>query len=229
MDGTKSLGCRLGFVGDGVVRREVEVHERREILEQPSLVAGGFKGGGHVGRREGGGVDAGLGEMFHPESDEGVGSHASGVFEMQGLELLVVEAGGTAVHAVQIETLDEIGNGEEFLAVAGRPSEEGQVVDDGIGVESVVDVIGDDGALVALAHLGAIRIQDQGHVGVAWCGNAEGIEQGDVLGGVRQVVLAADDMRDAHLQVVDDVDEVEHGLAIAADDDPVRILLLAVG
>ena len=43
------------------------------------------------------------------------------------------------------------------------------------------------------------------------------------------MILAADDVRDVHLQIVNDVDEVEHGLAVGALDDEVGIRLLAVG
>ena len=58
---------------------------------------------------------------------------------------------------------------------------------------------------------------------------AERLEQCDVLGGVAQVVLAANDVRDAHLQVVHDVDEMEHGLTVGAHDDKVGIGFFAVG
>ena len=43
------------------------------------------------------------------------------------------------------------------------------------------------------------------------------------------MIFAADDVRDVHLQIVNDVDEVEHGLAVRALDDEVGINLLAVG
>ena len=59
--------------------------------------------------------------------------------------------------------------------------------------------------------------------------HAERAEERDVLGGVAQVVLAANDVRDAHFQIVHDVDEMKHRLAVAADDDEIGIGLLAVG
>ena len=59
--------------------------------------------------------------------------------------------------------------------------------------------------------------------------HAKRLEERDVLGGVAQVVLAADDVRDVHFQIVNDVDEMKHRLAVRALNDEVRVLLLAVG
>ena len=43
------------------------------------------------------------------------------------------------------------------------------------------------------------------------------------------MVLAADDVRDAHLDVVHNVDEMKHRLTVGAHDHEIRIGLLAVG
>ncbi len=59
--------------------------------------------------------------------------------------------------------------------------------------------------------------------------DAKRAEQRDVLGGVAQVILPANDVRDAHLQVIHHVDQVEHRLPVRAHDDEVRVSLLAVG
>jgi hypothetical protein len=59
--------------------------------------------------------------------------------------------------------------------------------------------------------------------------DAKGAEKGDVLGRVGKVVLAADDVRDVHLQVIHHVDEVKHRLAIGPDDDEIRVGLFAIG
>ena len=55
------------------------------------------------------------------------------------------------------------------------------------------------------------------------CGHvvAERPEQQDVLGRVRQVVLAADDVGDGHRRVVDDDGEVIERVAVGANDDEV--------
>ena len=49
----------------------------------------------------------------------------------------------------------------------------------------------------------------------------EGPEQQDVLGRVREMVLAADDVADGHGDVVDDDREVVERRAVGADDDEV--------
>ena len=82
---------------------------------------------------------------------------------------------------------------------------------------------------VALAHLGAVAVQDERDVRVMRRFDAEGLEERDVLGGVAQVIFAADDVRDVHLQIVNDVDEMKHRLAVGAQDDEIGINFLAVG
>src|SRR5207247_8167605 len=50
-----------------------------------------------------------------------------------------------------------------------------------------------------------------------------------VLGRVTQMVLAANHVSDAHLEVVNDVHQMEYRLAVGPDDHKIRIDLLAVG
>ena len=145
------------------------------------------------------------------------------------LQLLGVEARGAAVHAVEVEAGHELRNAEEFLPVGGRPPEQRKVVHHGLGREAVVEVVGHHGAAVALAHLGAVLVEDERDVGVAGRFDAEGAEERNVLGGVAQMILAADDVGHAHFEVVHHVDEVEHGLAVAPPEDPVGVLFLPVG
>ena len=59
--------------------------------------------------------------------------------------------------------------------------------------------------------------------------HAKRAEQRNVLGGVAEVIFATDDMRDAHLEIVNHVDEMKHGFTVAADDDKVGVGFLAVG
>ena len=49
-------------------------------------------------------------------------------------------------------------------------------------------------------------------------------EERDMLGGVREMILAADDVRDFHFQVVYHIDEMEDRLAVAADDHEIRVV-----
>ena len=59
--------------------------------------------------------------------------------------------------------------------------------------------------------------------------DAEGTEQGQMLGGVAQVVLAADDMGDVHLQIVHHINQMKHRLPVRAHNDEIRVQLFTVG
>ena len=93
-------------------------------------------------------------------------------------------------------------------SVPGRPAEQREVVDEGLGDEAFVDVGVDRGLALALAHLRAVGVEDERQVGEARHVVAQRPEQQDVLGRVREVVLAADDVGDLHRRVVDDDREV---------------------
>jgi hypothetical protein len=81
--------------------------------------------------------------------------------------------------------------------------------------ESAPLVLLDQRALVALRHLArAILFQDERNVRVGRHRRAEGLEQLHVLARVGKVILAADHVRDLHGDVVDDVHEVEHRVAV---------------
>ena len=121
------------------------------------------------------------------------------------------------------------GERQFFAIVLGRPAEQAEIIDDGFGQKSFVEIAGERRAGVALAHLGAVAVQDERDVRVMRRLDAEGVEERDVLGGVAQMIFAADDVRDVHLQIVNDVDEMEHGLAVGTQDDEVGINFLAVG
>ena len=78
---------------------------------------------------------------------------------------------------------------------------------------------------MALGELLAVGAQDHGDVSKRGHGRAEGLVDHDLTRGVRQVVIAADDMGDLHHGVVDDGREVVRGRAIGAEDDKVVELL----
>ena len=104
-----------------------------------------------------------------------------------------------------------------------------RIIHDGFGQKSVVEIAGQRRALVALAHLGAVVVEDERDVRVMRRRHAKRLEERNVLGGVAQMIFAADDVGDVHFQIVNDVDEMEHGLAVGALDDEVGIGFLAVG
>ncbi len=58
--------------------------------------------------------------------------------------------------------------------------------------------------------------------------DAEGAKEGDVLGGVGEMILAANDVGDLHFQIVHHIDKMKNGLAVGADDDEIGVGRLAV-
>ena len=121
----------------------------------------------------------------------------------------------------QLEALDDLVDRQDLLLGPGRPAEQRQVVDQRLADEALGDVVRDRGLALALAHLRPVRIEDERQVGEPRLGMAERPEQQDVLGGVREVVLAADDLADLHRRVVDDHGEVVERRPVAADDHEV--------
>ena len=107
-----------------------------------------------------------------------------------------------------VEPLDDLVERKDLLLGPGGPAEEREVVDQRLGDEAFVDVGVDRGLALALAHLRAVRVEDERQVREARHVVAQRSEQEDVLGRVREVVLAADDVGHLHRRVVDDDREV---------------------
>jgi hypothetical protein len=143
-------------------------------------------------------------------------------------ELLAVELGVGLVHARQVEELHDVGDGHLLAVVAGIPAEQCEIVHQRLGQEMPLLVFLDQSALVALRHLALPhlgRLQDERDVREDRRRDAETLVKPHVLARVGQVVLAADDVRDLHLDVVHDVHEMEHRVAVGAEDHEVLVLL----
>ena len=139
--------------------------------------------------------------------------------------LPLVEPGVGLVHGADLELRDDVGDGQDLAPVRGRPAEQAEVVAHGLGEVAALLVFLDEGAPVALGHLArTVGLEDERDVGVLRRLDAEGLEELEVLRGIGEVVLAADHVRDLHLDVVDHVDEMEDRLAVGAEDHEVAIL-----
>ena len=141
------------------------------------------------------------------------------------MALVHVVGGGAPVDVGQVEALDDFLDVEDLAVVLGRPAQQAEIVDDGLGGEAFGDVAAHRRALVALAHLGAVAVEDQRDVGEPGRLRAECLVEFEVLGGVGEVIFAADDVGHAHLDVVDDVDEMEDPAAVRAPDGDVGMRL----
>ena len=138
--------------------------------------------------------------------------------------LALVETGVGLVDRGDLELADDLFDRQYFLAVGGRPAEQAEVVAHGGGQVAALLVFLDEGALVAFGHLArAVGLEDERDVGVLRGRDAEGLEELEMLRGVGEVVFAADHVRDLHLDVIDDVDEVEDRFAVGAEDHEVAV------
>src|ERR1035441_9965673 len=123
---------------------------------------------------------------------------------IEPVELVEVEDGRGGGDAFEGKGAGELGEGEGLgLAVFGAPTEEGEVVDEGLGQVAHLAEGGDGGCSVALGEALAVGAEDGGEVGKFGNGPAEGLVDGDLFGGVGDVVVSADDVGDAHEGVVD--------------------------
>ena len=140
---------------------------------------------------------------------------------VQPFEAAAIEDGAALVDVVEVEPAGELVEAEDLLLRARRPPEQGQEVDHRLGQEALGPVVGDRRLALALAHLRAVRVEDEREVGEPGHLVAERLEQQDVLRRVREVVLAPDDVADLHRRVVDDHREVVQRRPVAANDHEV--------
>ena len=210
-------------------------HQRRGVVEGGDLVIGLGQEGDQL---------AGIGQLHQPLLDERhhpqhrlvvqrIGQEgpqaqcqlligqAANVDPVQVVQPILVEDGAALVHVRQVEAGDQLVQREDLLLGARAPAQEGEEVDHRLRQVALLAVGGDRRLRLALAHLRAVGIQDQRDVPEARLAVAERPDQGDVLGRVRDVVLAADDVADLHLLVVDHDHEVVQRRAIGAHDDEV--------
>src|SRR5271157_1576479 len=131
---------------------------------------------------------------------------------VEPVELVEVEDGGRGGDALEGKDGGEFGEGEGLcLAVLGAPAKEGQVVGEGFGEVAHLAEGGDGGCAVALGEALAVGAEDGGEMGELGDGPAECLVDGHLLGGVGDVVVASDDMGDAHEGIVDGDDVVVDG------------------
>ena len=216
LEAGEGLGAPREVVGQEVA------HEGRQVLELAQLLLHDGEDGAEVGARgaQAGRLEAGRGEP----GELGRGEGAEGGL-VDGRHLALVEAGVGLVDVPELELRDDVGDGQDLAPVLRRPAQQAEVIAHRLGQVAAVAVLLDEGAAVALGHLaGAVGLEDEGDVGVGRQRRAEGAEELDVLRGVGEVVLAADDVGDAHRDVVDHVDEVEDRLAVGAEEDEVAVL-----
>ncbi len=125
----------------------------------------------------------------------------------------------------------ELVESEKLAVVLGRPAEQAEEVDESLGQKAGIAIGGDadDGAVLALGELGAIGGDEQGEMRELGRLDAEGLEDQQVLEGVGEVILAADDVADAQIGVVDAGGEMVGGHAVRAQQREVFHLVGELG
>ena len=122
-----------------------------------------------------------------------------------------------------LELADGPVQGHDLLLVLRHPAEEDEVVGQGLGQEAFVPVFADGDPAVPLRELGPVPAQDEGHVAELGDGEAQGLVEQDLLGRVRDVVVAPEDMGDPEVGVVDDAGEIVGRRAVGLDEDLVLV------
>ena len=134
--------------------------------------------------------------------------------------LLHVEARGRGADVIEVELGDHLLAREQLL-VAMAPTEAHEGVEDRVRREAHRAVFHDAQRAMTLAELGTVAAEDHRHVRVLRRGCAQRLQDVDLPRRVVDVVVAADDVGDAHVHVVDDDAEVVGRHAVAAGDDEV--------
>ncbi|MEY3768613.1 MAG: hypothetical protein RLZZ11_1683, partial [Cyanobacteriota bacterium] len=132
---------------------------------------------------------------------------------VQPVELVPVEAGAGFVHPIEGEHASCIGEAEALAhALRRRPAQQCHVVGQGIGGVALVAEVAHRGDAIAFRELLALLVEDQGRVGKHRRWGTEGFVEQQLLGGVGDVVFAADHMGDRHGSVVYHHHQVVEGI-----------------
>ena len=129
------------------------------------------------------------------------------------------------MHLLDVEELDHLRAREHLALVAGVPAEEQEVVEQRLGQVALLAELAHERRAVALRVGLALRVDDHREVPVGRGRGAERLEELDVLERVLHVVVAADHVRHALVDVVHHVREVEDRRAVGTDDREVGHVL----
>mmetsp|Transcript_7884 Transcript_7884/g.19695 ORF Transcript_7884/g.19695 Transcript_7884/m.19695 type:complete len:603 (-) Transcript_7884:9-1817(-) len=136
-------------------------------------------------------------------------------------QLDLVKHGGRLGDALQAELGRQLVLGKDLLLGAVVPAQQRQVVDHGGRQEALGLELAHAGGAVALGQLGLVGRQDERHVREDGAREAQRVVDEHLAQRVGQVLLRADDVRDAHEAVVHRDAEVVHGVAVGAQQHKV--------
>ena len=153
------------------------------------------------------------------------GSALPDVVLIEPAELVVVEGGGRTIHVGDVERRNHLVTREDLL-IAVRPAQPRELVEQRLRQISVVAELHHPDRAVTLRQPLAVRAEDHRHMSVARRRRIQRRDDVQLPGGVHHVVVAANDVGDVHVQVIDDDAEVVRRHAVPARND--EIVELAV-
>ena len=156
------------------------------------------------------------------------------VLRLVGLEVVLVQPaqlGRVQARGLLVDVLDgeqrlELVAAEDFL-VAVRPAKPRQVIHQRMRQVALFLVGHDVGRARTLGEFGALRVEDHRHVREVRHGGTQRLVDVHLARRVVDVVVAADDVGDAHVQVVHHHREVVGGVAVGAEDHQVVEFIVA--
>ena len=110
-----------------------------------------------------------------------------------------------------------------FPIVLRRPAEQAEIIAHRFRQVTAFDVSVETRALIALAHFRAVLVQNERDVRETRRRGAQRTIKLNMLGRVRQMILAANHVRNLHLDVVDHVDEMKNPRAVRPANRHVRM------
>jgi hypothetical protein len=145
------------------------------------------------------------------------------------LEFLDVEARRRLADLGEVEPLDRLAH-RDHLVVAMAPAEAEEIVEQRLGEDPELVAIGVDAErAMALGELGAVETMDERDMGVDGLRPAHRPDDCELAEGVVEMVVAADDVGDSHVVIVDDHRQHVGRGPVGAEQDHVVELFVADG
>src|ERR1700688_224800 len=135
------------------------------------------------------------------------------ILRVEPFEFGFVKNAVSAAYAFEFKFLNQVGGTEKFHVASRGPSEQREEILKGFGQKAFVAVHSDAGGAVAFGEALAVRSQNEGQMRENWRFGFECAVQQNLFGSIGKMIGAANDMRDAHVNVVDHHAELIHGLA----------------
>ena len=140
------------------------------------------------------------------------------VMAVRPRELLLVEHAGAVADGVEREAARELVDRQQLVVAAGRPADQREVVDQRLRQVPLRTELADRGRAVPLRQRRVIGPHHHGQMRELGRCEPERLVEQNLPRRVRDVILAADHMRDLHQRIVHDHGEVVRRRAVGAND-----------